>query len=149
MRVVARKSTGQVVELERKGGRTFALRFRAYGKRRYLTLGSAVDGWTPARAKEELANVMADVRRGIWKPPEPTMTVEEEPTFHQFASEWFNARRAEFAPRTTKDYELALTHHLLPFFAEHRLSEITAREVDRYKSAKVREREQGLVDRPL
>jgi integrase len=149
MRVVARKSTGQVVELERKGGRTFALRFRAYGKRRYVTLGTVEEGWTLVKAKEELANVMADVRRGIWKPPEPTMTVEEEPTFHEFASEWFNARRAEFAPRTAEDYELALTHHLLPFFAEHRLSEISAREVDRYKAAKVREREQGLVDRPL
>ena len=31
---MARKSNRQVVELEREGGRTFALRFRAYGKRR-------------------------------------------------------------------------------------------------------------------
>ena len=149
MRVVARKSTGQVVELERKGGRTFALRFRAYGKRRYLTLGTAEEGWTLSKAREELANVMADVRRGIWKPSEPALTVEEEPTFHEFASEWFNARRDEFAPRTAEDYLLALTHHLLPFFAEHRLSEITAREVDRYKATKVRERERGMVERPL
>lgn len=29
---------GQVIERERKIGRVFALRFRAYGKRRYLTL---------------------------------------------------------------------------------------------------------------
>ena len=146
-----RSSIGQVVELDRKGGRTFALRFRAYGKRRYITLGTADEGWTRARAEEELANVLADVRRGIWKPPKPAPTVseKEEPTFHEFASEWFNARRDEFAPRTAEDYELALTHHLLPFFAEHRLSEITAREVDRYKAAKVKEREQSLVDRPL
>jgi integrase len=146
-----RDSNGQVVERSRKGGRTFALRFRAYGKRRYLTLGSSEGGWTRAKAEEELANVLADVRRGIWKPPEPAPRIEEkeQPTFHEFASEWLNARRDEFAPRTAEDYELALTHHLLPFFAEHRLSEITAREVDRYKAAKVREREQGLVDRPL
>jgi integrase len=32
-----------------------------------------------------------------------------------------------------------LTLHLLPFFAEHRLSEITIAEVDRYRQAKVRE----------
>src|SRR6266540_4300081 len=148
---MARTSTGQVIELHRKGGRTFALRFPAYGKRRYITLGTAKEGWTRAKAEEELANVLADVRRGIWKPPTPAPTVEEkeEPTFHEFASEWFNARRDEFAPRTAEDYELALTHHLLPFFAEHRLSEITAREVDRYKAAKVRERDQGLVPRPL
>jgi integrase len=144
------RSTGQVVELDREGGRTFALRFRAYGKRRYLTLGTTAEGWTRTSAEEELANVMADVRRGIWKPPPaPTVKEEEEPTFHEFASEWLDARRGEFAPRTVEDYTLALTHHLLPFFAEHRLSEITAQEVDRYKAAKVREREEGSVDRPL
>jgi hypothetical protein len=78
--------------------------------------------------------VMADVRRGIWKQPR-ARTVEpppEEPTFHQFASEWIESRSGEFSTRTIEDYKLALTHHLLPFFAEHRLSEITAREVDRY-----------------
>ncbi len=58
-------------------------------------------------------------------------------------------RRHEFAPRTAEDYLLSLSHHLLPFFASHRLAEITAQEVDRYKAAKVREREQALVDRPL
>jgi Phage integrase, N-terminal SAM-like domain len=148
---MARSSIGQVVELDRKGGRTFALRFRAYGTRRYVTLGTAEEGWNRSRAEEELANVLADVRRGIWKPPKPAPTVEEreEPTFHEFASEWLNSRRDQFAPRTAEDYELALTHHLLPFFAEHRLSEITAREVDRYKAVKVREREKALVDRPL
>jgi hypothetical protein len=35
------RRSGQVLELSRKGGRTFALRFRAYGKRRYMTLGTA------------------------------------------------------------------------------------------------------------
>jgi integrase len=55
----------------------------------------------------------------------------------------------EFASRTVEDYELALTHHLLPFFKDHRLSEITAQEVDRYKATKVRERELGEVKRPL
>ncbi len=37
----------------------------------------------------------------------------------------------------------------MPFFKDHRLSEISAREVDRYKAAKVRERQEGLVERPL
>jgi hypothetical protein len=34
-----------------------------------------------------------------------------------------------------------LSNHLLPFFAEHRLSEISVREVDRYRQAKVRDGE--------
>ena len=63
---------GQVLELERKGGRTYALRFRAYGERRYLTLGTVEEGWSRQKAEEELENVLADVRRGIWRPPEPS-----------------------------------------------------------------------------
>jgi integrase len=148
---MARPATGQVVVRKRKGGKTFGLRFRAYGKRRYLSLGSAEEGWNQRRAEEELANVLADVRRGIWKPTPSEEASDEarEPTFHEFASEWLASRRHEFAVRTVEDYELALSHHLLPFFKDHRLSEITAHEADRYKAAKVREREQGEIKRPL
>jgi integrase len=34
---------------------------------------------------------------------------------------------------------LALSHHLLPHFSEHRLTEITVEEVDRYRAVKLRE----------
>ena len=43
--------------------------------------------------------------------------------------------------RRCLDYEWQLTHHLLPFFAGHRLSQITIAEVDRYRHAQVREAE--------
>ncbi len=120
---VPRKPSGQVLEFERADGRTFALRFRAYGERRYVTLGSVADGWTRANAERELANVLADVRRGIWRPTtSPAAKAPVDPTFHEFASEWLESRRHEFAPRTVEDYELALTHHLLPFFADYRLA---------------------------
>jgi integrase len=147
----ATATTGQVLERERDGGRVFALRFRAYGKRRYVTLGSSADGWTRKKAHEELANVLADVRREIWQPPKASDASgpQGEPMFHDFASEWFETRRHEFADRTREDYELTLTRHLLPFFKDHLLSEITAQETDRYKAAKVRDREEKLVERPL
>ena len=139
---MARSSTGQVVELHRKGGRTLALRFRAYGKRRYVTLGTAGEGWSRSKAEEELANVLADVRRGIWKPPKPGPTIgeKEEPTFHEFASDWFEGMRLEgLRPNTLANYEWQLSNHLLPFFAGHRLSEITIAEIDRYRQTKVRD----------
>ena len=83
-----RAPSGQVVERQGKRGVTDALRFRwAYGSRQYITLGTAEDGWTRQRAEEELANVLADVRRGIWRPAEPAPHVERptaEPTFHAF-----------------------------------------------------------------
>lgn len=66
----ARRSEGEVIERDWKRGRGFALRFRAYGERRYLTLGFEADGWTWDKADEELQNILADVRRGIWVPPQ-------------------------------------------------------------------------------
>ncbi len=134
---MARESNGQVVEYAGKRGRTYALRFRAYGHRRHVSLGRV----TRDHAEMELQNVLADVRRGIWRPfePEPEVEVKRDPTFHEFSSEWFEARRRELRPNTRLDYEWQLTHHLLPFFAKHRLSQITVAEVDRYRQAKVRE----------
>ncbi len=138
---MARQATGQVLVRKGTAGRTYALRFRAYGRRHYLTLGTDAEGWDRRRAEVELENVLADARRGIWKPQERLQAVEPtpEPTFHEFASEWMEEVRPELRPRTAEDYEWALTHHLLPFFAEHRLSEVTVEEVDRYRRAKLRQ----------
>jgi integrase len=145
-----RKATGQVIAPTRERPR-WAIRFRAYGRRHYVALGSTEEGWNRERVEAELRHVLADVERGIWRPaePEPSPEIREQATFHEFASQWLDARRGELAPRTVEDYELALTHHLLPFFAKHRLPEITAQEVDRYKASKVREHELRLIERPL
>lgn len=136
---MARKATGQVVEP--KGGRGWAIRFRAYGKRRFVTLGTTEDGWNRQRAEAELRHVLADVERGTWRPYEPAPVEQpvDVPTFHVFASEWLSAREPELAPNTVKDYRWALSYHLLPCFAGYRLSQIDAVAVDRYKAAKARE----------
>lgn len=137
---MARKATGQVIEPT--GGRGWALRFRAYGKRRYVTLGTAEDGWDRRKAERELRGILADVERGIWQPEEPAPPEPEpraEPTFHQFASEWFANNEPGWRPKTVSDYRWALELHLLPALKDHRLSAITAEEVDRYKARKLRQ----------
>lgn len=133
------KATGSVVEPT--NGRAWALRFRAYGKRRYVALGTSGEGWDRAKAERELRHVIADVERGIWQPlaPEPEQSSGEVPTFHEFASEWFEGVSPELRERTRVDYGWRLSSHLLPYFADHRLSAITVEEVDRYRRAKVRE----------
>jgi integrase len=121
-----------------RGGYRFALRFSAYGKRRYVTLGRPEDGWNEAKAQTELENVLADVRRGIWQPQAPpALEPTPEPTFHQFSSAWFEQVKDELRPNTVLDYEWQLSAHLLPFFKNHTLSQITVAEVDRYREAKV------------
>src|SRR5215212_3037665 len=136
---MARKATGGVIEP--KGGRGWAIRFRAYGKRQSLTLGTSEEGWNRQKAEEHLRHVVADAERGHWQPhnPAPVEAPEGIPTFHVFASEWVDTRRPELRPRTIKDYEWALSYHLLPFFKDQIVSEITVADVDRYKAAKVRE----------
>ena len=103
---MARKAAGQVVYDDRRKSPVFVLRFRAYGKREYVTLGTAADGWTQERAETELQNTLADVRRGIWRPahPERLVAAPADPTFHEFASEWLNARRGELRPSTERGF---------------------------------------------
>lgn len=65
---------------------------------------------------------------------------DDDPIFHPFSSEWLAAREQEgLAKKTIADLKWSLCNHLLPFFAGHRLSEITVRKVDRYKTAKASE----------
>jgi integrase len=128
-----------VIEKRGARGTVYALRFRAYGVRRYVTTTAT----TRREAEVELANALADVRRGIWKPPAEPPKVEAsagEQTFWEFATERMAARSAEgLASKTITDLEWSLNRHLI-WFGRHRLSEITVQEVDRYKVAKTRER---------
>jgi integrase len=134
-----RKASGSVVEP--KDGRAWAIRFRAYGKRHYVALGTSEEGWTREKAERKLGHVLADVDRGIWKPeaPAPDQAPNTEPTFHEFASEWFEGISPELRERTRTDYQWRLSNHLLPYFAKHPLTAITVEEVDRYRREKVRE----------
>ncbi len=137
---MARPATGSVVE-PRGARRSWAIRFRANGKRQNINLGKPEDGWNRQKAEAELANVLADVRRGIWQPPErePVVVNAPEPAFIEFASQWLAAISPELRPKTIVDYKWALELHLLPFFAEMRLGEITIEKVDAYRAWKVQE----------
>jgi integrase len=139
-----RPATGQVIEKTTQRGTVYALRFRAYGQRRYVTLGTRDDGWDHKRAETELRHVLADVERGTWQPADSAPVVEVEqanPTFHTFASEWFASVEGDLRESTRLDYRWQLVNHLLPFFADHTLRQIDVREVDRYRDSKVGEAE--------
>ncbi len=139
--MMPRRPTGQVVVDTRRTSPVYAIRFTANGRRQYVTLGSARDGWTQSKAQDQLERELAAVRLGTWKAPEPepARAVESDPTFHAFASDWFDSYRAEPRPTTQLDYEWQLSDHLLPFFKSHQLSRITIAEVDRYRAAKVKQ----------
>lgn len=61
-----------------------------------MTLGRNADGWTRAKAERELAHVVADVERGVWRPAErePVAAAPSEiPTFYKRAAEWFERQK--------------------------------------------------------
>jgi integrase len=135
------RSQGQVVERAWKSGRSYAVRFLAYGERHYLTLGSERDGWSRKRAERELQNILADVRRGLWIPPDRRPDSRNgtisggpqlAPLFGPFATTWLKARRTEVQPRTHEYLEWALSH-LLPYFASWPLEQIDIGAVDGYR----------------
>jgi integrase len=135
-----------VVEDTRRRSPTFGVRFQAYGKRRYVTLGSREDGMDRAKAERELGHILADVQRGIWQPvtAEPVEAPREVPTFHVFASEWFERQKVEGGRRGggltaagVADLEWRLANHLV-WFNPKRLDAITVADVDAYRLAKVR-----------
>lgn len=146
---------GQVLVRRWKSGRGYALRFHAYGKRRYLTLGLERDGWTKPRAEEELANVLADVRRGRWSVPNrrghrsDNDQATDAVRFGDFAARWLTGRAGEVAERTLEHEAWALEYHLLPFFADGRLEDIDIAAVDAYRRQRVEMSEQrrAAIDR--
>lgn len=134
---MARTASGQVLEPDGKR-RSWTLRVRAYGKRHHITLGRSEDGWTRKRAEAELTLTLAQIELGRWEPPAytaPVPPVAPEPpaTFHEFASEWFAQHERGWEPHTAKTYRGLLVNHLLPFFCEHALAQVTVAEVDRFR----------------
>jgi integrase len=136
-----KRSHGQIRTHDRRDGlTTYSLRVRAYGRREVVTLGTDVDGWTMRKAERKLEEVLAEIQVGVWRPPS-TFAGGEDPSFHEFASRWWFARKSELRPTTQADYEWRLRKHLLPFFHQFRVSAITIALVDEYRSEKVIERE--------
>jgi integrase len=141
---MARPPTGQIIERHGKGGTMFAVRFHAYGKRRYLTLGSPEEGWTRELAETELANVLADVRRGLWRDEADVgdkggPVTRPVPTFGEFASGWLEDRKADGLRERTVEHHEWTTGHLLDWFGRMRLDEIDIEAVDHFKRGKLSE----------
>ncbi|HEV7492526.1 tyrosine-type recombinase/integrase [Baekduia sp.] len=153
------KVKGAVLERATTKGTVYALRFSAgeHG-RQYVTLGRERDGWTRERADEELSYVIAQVQRGVWRPPRratPDAAAAETrqmPTFGEFARQWLDAQKIEGGRRGSglteagaADLTWRLRKHLLPHFARVPLDQITVEDVDQFRRLKVREGEIGAT----
>jgi integrase len=142
------RQEGEVVERHWKRGRGYALRFRAYGERRYVSLGFERDGWDRRRAEEELQNIMADVRRGLWVPPRRGSARDrdggweerEVPTLGRFAADLVASHEGQISEATTRQRRWALAH-VAPLLGDLRLDEIDVRCIDEFRDLKIKESE--------
>lgn len=133
-----RPTVGNVIEHRGKDGRTYrALRFVADGKRRHVSLGPV----SADEARVALSHVIADVQRGVWKPPAAVEPAPERevPTFHEFAEQWWTLTKDRLAESTRADYRWRLEVHLVPYFKHLRLDAITFDTVEQYIAAKLAE----------
>jgi integrase len=137
------------------GRRSYRLRFSANGERQDVFLHEQPGcqcgcggGWTEPAARTELGNILARVRAGVWKPPqrpEAPVAPREIATFHEYASLWLQRKidgvtgDRPIRPNTAADYRSALTQHLLPYFARHRIDAIDKQACLKFKATKIRE----------
>lgn len=145
---MARPATGSITEMP-TGWR---FRFRANGRRESITFARA-DAWTRAKVEEEAANVLADVRRGLWKPKRTPPTARSTdgdmamPAFEAFARSWYLGRWRSLARATCEDYEWRLNRHLGPAFEQTPINEITVAAVDAYRDGKLAAYEANQAER--
>jgi integrase len=138
-----RPRNGSLTQLGKGASLRWRLRFAAGGKRRSLTL-HARDGYTHAKAKDELHDVLASVRLGQWECAD-TQTVEpvsrEVVTFDAVAHDWWNVSEVSFRASTRTDYRWRLNNHLLPWFGDRPVADITVGSCDEFRAHCVRESE--------
>jgi hypothetical protein len=98
------RASGQLLAYQRKDGLTsWYLRVRADGRRHRINLGTELDGWTQARARIELQNVIAKIQAGLWQPPAPQVTaLDGRPSTSSRRAGWLVAGRpTSSAPTST------------------------------------------------
>ncbi len=139
-----RHPTGEVREYRAKSGvATYSVRVRWRGDRLNIRLGSELEGWNRPLADLELASIMAQIERGVWRPPVADIAAEErDPQFHEFATVWLDRHTVDLDTSTKANYAHVLTRYILPEFKDHRLSEITHEAVWRWRDRLRQEAEQ-------
>ncbi|MFA9272582.1 MAG: tyrosine-type recombinase/integrase, partial [Baekduiaceae bacterium] len=71
------------------------------------------------------------------------------PTFHRFAEQWWTLNVDQWAQNTVDDYRWRLERNLLPFFADFPIDRIAVDDVERYRAARLADKERPLAARSI
>lgn len=84
---------------------------------------------TKTQVRKLLAEIHADMIRGDWQPPNKAKNAAPEKldlTFEQWFNQWIEqVIREGFSPNTTRSYKSAINNHILPRYADMKLTELT------------------------
>jgi len=128
---MSRRPTGTIVERDGADGRTYrSLRFTAFGERYHRALGPV----SRQDAERELRGLLADIERGVWRPPAGA-PADRPPTLAEYADAWWGLRYRRWRTRTVDDYRWRLERYLLPALGDRRLDEITFADAERLLGA--------------
>ncbi|MBA3866402.1 MAG: phage integrase SAM-like domain-containing protein [Solirubrobacterales bacterium] len=148
-----RQATGYIEARPWKDGKTISWRLHvsADGRSHKLTLGTNHEGWNEVRAEVAREEILAQIRRGTWTPPEVEAAQREraasaaaeaekpQETIHVTLSRWWQGKKREVAPNTRNDYRWRLDL-LLAFRPQTPTAEIDEQWVDELRD--------WLADRP-
>jgi integrase len=164
-----RQATGYIEARPWKDGTTISWRLHvsAAGRSHKLTLGTNHEGWSEERAEVARDQILAQIRRGTWTPPDVEATMQAQAaakeahpqeTIHVTLSRWWQGKKREIAPNTRNDYRWRLDL-LLAFRPKTPTAEIDEQWVDELRDwladqpARNRKAEQKLapssVNKPL
>jgi integrase len=120
--------------LNADGTTTYSFRVRYRGERVTVRLGNELEGWSRRLAELKLAQTLEEIAAGVWRPPVPDLPDDEhDPTFHEFATIWFDRHSADLDESTTESYSHVLSRYILPEFKDCRLTEITYESVIKWR----------------
>jgi integrase len=130
-----RPATGTIIERPNAAGAiNRTLRFSVNGRKRAVALGQV----TRAEAEERLRHELADVERGVWKPPAAIERSQADVlTFHAYSEQWWLLTEGQLSENTKADYRWRLEKHLLGYFGEMPLDAIKAATVEAYIAGKL------------
>src|SRR5262245_42635296 len=129
-----RHGAAAVARKARNGVTTFSLKYiDAGGERVWERLGTDADGWTRAKARNELEQRLVDVRRDGYRRP-------ADLTFGDVAADWLATYpTTKQLKRTTRTgYATIVNRHLVPHLGDVPINRLDVNALDRYVAARLK-----------